>query len=218
MIDGRWAPGAMIPSEQQIAAELGVSPGTARKALDALAQESLLVRQQGRGPFVAVPEEGKLLFQFFHLMADDGERIRPDSFVHSLKAAEADARIAMRLGLRSGGKIWRIERVRLIAGKPLVSEVLAIPQSRFPAFGKLDAVPNNLYALYSSRFGITIARVAERLKAVAAGKRDAARLECTAGAPLLEVERTAFALDGTAVEWRLSRCVTEQIHYAADLR
>ena len=46
--DQVWAPGALIPSEQQIAAELGVSQGTVRKALDEMTAERLLVRRQGR--------------------------------------------------------------------------------------------------------------------------------------------------------------------------
>jgi len=48
--DGSWAPGQLLPSEPEIAAGLGVSPGTVRKALDEMSSESLLVRRQGRGP------------------------------------------------------------------------------------------------------------------------------------------------------------------------
>jgi GntR family transcriptional regulator len=218
LIDGRWPAGTMLPSEPQIAAELGVSPGTARKALDALAQEGLLVRQQGRGTFVSIPEEGKLLFQFFHLVSDRGERIIPRSVVHSLKRTRADAAARAALDLEPGGSIWRIERTRFLEDRPRVREVVAVSQSRFPGLDRLDEVPNNLYALYSLRFGTTIARAAERLKAVPANSEDAAVLQCGVGTALLEIDRTAFALDGAAIEWRASRCLTDHIHYAADLR
>ena len=46
---GRWQPGTMLPSEQELARELGVSQGTVRKALDAMTAERILVRRQGRG-------------------------------------------------------------------------------------------------------------------------------------------------------------------------
>jgi GntR family transcriptional regulator len=218
LIDGRWPPGSMLPSEQQIAAELGVSWGTARKALDSLAQERLLVRQQGRGTFVAIPEEGKLLFQFFHLVSDSGERVVPRSVVHSLTQMRPDALIRERLGVARGEKLWRIERTRYLEERPLVSEVVVAPQARFPGLNRLPDIPNNLYSLYSSQFGTTIVRAAERLMAVAAEAADAERLGCAEGAPLLEIERTAYALDGAAVEWRLSRCRTDSIHYGIDLR
>src|SRR5205085_5533250 len=55
--DGSWAPGQLLPSEPEIAAGLGVSPGTVRKALDEMSSESLLVRRQGRGTFVASHDE-----------------------------------------------------------------------------------------------------------------------------------------------------------------
>ena len=48
---GNWRPGAIIPSESDLAREFGVSPGTMRKALDLLESERVLIRRQGRGTF-----------------------------------------------------------------------------------------------------------------------------------------------------------------------
>src|SRR5919205_918574 len=53
LAEGVWQPGQLLPSEGQLAAELGVSQGTVRKALDSLTAERLLVRRQGRGTFDA---------------------------------------------------------------------------------------------------------------------------------------------------------------------
>ena len=50
--DGIWQAGQVLPSEMEIAADLGVSQGTARKALDEMESENLVVRHQGRGTFV----------------------------------------------------------------------------------------------------------------------------------------------------------------------
>ena len=49
---GEWKPGQLIPNEFEIAAEFGVSQGTARKAISELAAEGLVLRRQGRGTFV----------------------------------------------------------------------------------------------------------------------------------------------------------------------
>jgi GntR family transcriptional regulator len=35
---------------------------------------------------------------------------------------------------------------------------------------------------------------------------------------LLSIDRTAFALDGRPVEWRVSLCLTDTLHYLSDLR
>src|SRR5260370_29399260 len=90
--DGSWSSGQLLPSEPEIAAGLGVSPGTVRKALDEMSSESLLVRRQGRGTFVASHDEERILFQFFRMVSDGGERRFPESRTISLSVANADER------------------------------------------------------------------------------------------------------------------------------
>ena len=61
-------------------------------------------------------------------------------------------------------------------------------------------------------------RAREKLKAVAASKADAEALGCAEGAPLLCISRVAFDLEGNPVELRVSRCLTENVHYLSELR
>ncbi|MBO0664414.1 GntR family transcriptional regulator [Jiella sp. MQZ9-1] len=217
LIDGAWTPGSMIPSEFQLAAELGVSQGTVRKALDAMTAEHLLVRRQGRGTFVALPEESRILFQFFRLIADDGTRIFPESRVMDRQLAPASADERALLGLGIDEAVWRIDRVRSLGGTPVISEQITLPAIRFEGLAAMETIPNNVYALYSEHFGITIGKATEKLKAGAADARTAARLGCTAGDPLLVIERLATALDDTPVEHRVSYCRTANFHYRLDL-
>src|SRR3954467_10464577 len=88
--DGSWTPGQLLPREPEIAADLGVSPGTVRKALDEMSAESLLVRRQGRGTFVASHDEARILFQFFRMVSDTGVRRFPESRTISVSVAKAD--------------------------------------------------------------------------------------------------------------------------------
>lgn len=218
LIDGAWLPGQLIPSEMELAREIGVSQGTIRKALDAMTAENLLVRRQGRGTFVAEPEESRLLFQFFRLVSDDGERAFPTSRILARTTARATSAERERLQLGEAARVVRIERVRSLAGRPLVVETISLPHERFSAIEAMAEIPNNVYRLYSQSWGVTIARAAERLKAVAATPADAAELGCAAGAPLLEIARVAYDLEGHPVELRVSRCLTDGIHYASELR
>jgi GntR family transcriptional regulator len=59
LISGEWRPGEAIPSETELAARFNVSQGTVRKAINELADENLLIRQQGKGTFVASHTEEK---------------------------------------------------------------------------------------------------------------------------------------------------------------
>jgi GntR family transcriptional regulator len=216
--DGSWAPGQMLPSEPEIAAELGVSPGTVRKALDEMSSESLLIRRQGRGTFVARHDEERILFQFFRLISDNGERRFPESRTISVSVAGADASAADRLGIGAKESVITIERVRSLDDRPCIHERIVLPQSLFPGLEKIKDLPNNLYALYSANYGVTIARGTERLKAVAADSRQVELLQAKPGEPMLLIDRVALGVDGVAAEWRRSVCRTDQIHYLSDLK
>jgi DNA-binding GntR family transcriptional regulator len=50
--EGVWRPGEMLPSEKDLAAELGVSLGTVRRAVDSLEKSGIVNRVQGKGTFV----------------------------------------------------------------------------------------------------------------------------------------------------------------------
>ncbi len=218
LIDRRWPPGMLLPSEKELAAEFGVSQGTVRKVLNELAAEHLVVRHQGRGTYVAEPEEGRILFQFFRLTADDGERRLPASVVTGFSKIRADRNVRARLGLETGVRVWHIHRTRMLDDRPVIGEQLVLPASRFPDLDQLAAIPNNVYQLYATRYDTTIARAVERLKADASNADDKKVLGCKVGTPLLAIDRTAYSLDGHPVEWRLSRCLTDQFHYYSELR
>lgn len=216
--DGGWQPGQLIPNEFQLADELSVSQGTVRKALHEMTADNLLVRRQGRGTFVTSYDDERILFQFFKLTADDGTRTFPDSTVIALDSGAASAEEARSLQVEPEEPVWRLVRRRTLGERPIIIEHLCLPVSVFPNLDALGGIPNNVYGLYSARYGVTVARAVEKLKAVAATAFDARHLDCPFGMPLLEVDRLAFGLDGRAVEWRMSRCVTEEHHYLSDLK
>ncbi|UCH76116.1 MAG: GntR family transcriptional regulator [Rhodospirillales bacterium] len=217
LIAGEWRPGELLPSEFQLADRFGVSQGTVRKALDALAADNIVVRRQGRGTFVAEHDDHRALFHFFHLVGHDGARRLPESRLISVRKGLATRIEAEYLGIGHGAPVIRIRRVRSLDGQPAIAETITVPQLLFPDLADIRDVPNTLYDLYERRYGVTIARAVERLSAVAAEARDARLLAVPAGTPLLEIDRIALALDGKPVEWRLSRCLTTTHRYQVEL-
>lgn len=216
--DRTWPPGMMIPSEMELAREFGVSQGTVRKALNEMTTENLLTRRQGRGTFVSEPEDSRILFQFFRLKPDSGSPTFPISRLLSRKAGKATSDEAAALTVKPGDPVWRIARVRSFEEMAILAEAVVLPKARFPDLGEVDALPNNLYQLFSTRWGITIAQSEEQLKAVSADAGTAELLGCAPGTALLRIRRVARDLGGRAVELRLSLCRTDAIHYAVNLR
>jgi GntR family transcriptional regulator len=218
LIDGAWQPGQIIPSEMELAREIGVSQGTIRKALDVMTAENLLVRRQGRGTYVAEPGESRILFQYFRIVPDSGEASFPDSSILRWSRERANGAERESLMLPKEAAVWRIARIRNLGGVPAIAETISLSATRFTGFEAITSIPNNLYRLYSENWRITIARAREKLNAVAASRSDASALDCAEGTPLLRIVRVAFDLEGNPVELRVSRCLTNQTHYLSELK
>ena len=213
--NGTWAPGDLIPSEMKLAAELGVSQGTVRKAITELVENRVLVRKQGKGTFVANHDDDRALFHFFNITDHQGKKVLPISEILNFKQKDVSRNEAELLDLPADAKVLRLERVRLISSKPTIVETIILPADRFSGMIEMnpDELPNMLYQLYETEFGITIHSAREQLRAVSARTREARILEVDAGSPLLEIERLALTLDRVPVELRISRCSTRFHHY-----
>jgi GntR family transcriptional regulator len=212
---GDWKPGQLIPNEFEIAAQFGVSQGTARKAIGELAAEGLVVRRQGRGTFVVEHTPAHVLFRFFNIFDDAGIAVTPDSRDMTSTAAEANGEERRALGLDPGARVIRIARTRLHGGVPFIRETIALPESLFPALLDRAELPNTLYDLFQKDYRVLVMHTDDRLSAVAADDATAAALGVPQGAPLLRIARVAFGLDDTPVEWRVSLCHLDRAYYLA---
>lgn len=216
IIDGAYGPGAMLPSEVDLGAELGVSQGTARKALIELEQRGIVQRRQGRGTFVSTTTTESALFHFFRLRRKDGAECTPMRETETVKhrIATKDERQAF----DSDGKhVYEISRLRSIDGKKIIRETAVLPALLFPGIADRSPLPNALYALYQQSYGIVVARADEQLRAVLARAEDAASMDVKVGAPMIEVVRKAIDISERCVEMRVSLYVTDDLRYDLQL-
>ena len=94
LASGEWKPGAAIPAERRLSERYGTSIGTVRKAIDELCAENILIRQQGRGTFVASHNRDRMLFYFFHVVPEDGPKAYPDVELLAFTRGKADRLVA----------------------------------------------------------------------------------------------------------------------------
>lgn len=214
---GVWKPGEALPSEQALARELGVSQGTMRKVLEALTTEKLLERHQGKGTFIAENTQERALFRFFRMVRADGSRVTPDCGGETLKLRASRSVEQQQLDLRKGERVVEIRRIRLLEGKPAVRETIILPASLFPKIETRQPLPNTLYSLYQTDFGIHIVAANERLGASVADREDHKLMGAPLGAPILAISRIALSLQDLKVEWRMSRVYAPDLTYAVTL-
>ncbi len=152
--EGGLGPGDLLPTYTELAASVGVSLITVRRALDELERAGKVRRHQGLGTFVARPR----------IVTEPG---RTGSLLGTLRPGEAGPRtdsidtriLEMRRGLPSpdvasalrigpDAPVWQLRRQRLIDGQPAVAETSIIPVALAPDLDQLVSRPGgSLYDL-----------------------------------------------------------------------
>jgi GntR family transcriptional regulator len=215
-----WRPGAMIPSEIALAARYGVSQGTVRKAIDALASQAVVVRRQGRGTFVASHDLHPDQFRFLRLRRDAGsEPLAPSSEILDCARKAAPTWVTQQLGHAQREPLLFIRRRLSVDAEPVLLEDIWLPPKRFEGLTtqRLRAYRGPLYGLFDSEFGVKMVKATERLKAVSAPMSVARGLGLPVSSPLLLAQRMSVGFEGEPVEVRQGYYRTHSLHYQLEL-
>src|SRR6202163_3979899 len=169
--NGEWPPGEAIPSEMALAQRFRVSQGTVRKAIDALAAQSLVIRRQGKGTFVSThTEEKSSMFRFLRIRRNDGRDEYPQSRLLDVRRGKASAEAARLLDLKSSDPVIVLRRVRAYTDEPVVLDEITLPAALFRGLtlAKAQAYPGSMYSYFETQFGVRMLKAQERLRAVGA--------------------------------------------------
>jgi GntR family transcriptional regulator len=185
-----------LPSERQLAAELGVSRITVRKAIDGLTQTGLLVSRQGSGNFVSnrIDKNFAKLTSFSEDMRARG-RV-PRSEWRRRAEGVVSPEEALKLALSPGTQVYRMDRLRYADEQPMALEYATVVGWALPS---LDAVGESLYVALEAA-GHRPVRALQRLHALLLNPEQAELLQAKPGDAGLLVERLGYLRDGRAIE------------------
>ncbi|MGB7180650.1 MAG: GntR family transcriptional regulator [Burkholderiaceae bacterium] len=220
LVRGAYPPGTALPPEKDLAADFGISIGTLRKGVDELVSEGLLVRQQGRGTFVAVHDQDRLLYYFFHVVALDGhKKSYPLVSLNRFSRGRAEAETAAKLNLDVGDPVFRLRNVLSLDGVVVMVDDISLAAAAFPRLteARVRNRPGTLYQLYQEDYGHSVIRTSERLRAVAVPTDIAGLLKMAPASPVMMVRRVAMGYDNKPIEWRTSHIDTRLHEYINEL-
>jgi len=201
-----------LPAERQLAEAFGVSRVTARKALEHLTNHGLIHRVRGSGNYITPIEMPLSRLSGF---SEDLNRrgFHPTSrwLTRELSEARSDEQLA--LGLASGQRVARLERLRMHDDVIVSYEMSVVPEHVIPAPMEVDA---SMYD-YLARRGDMPVRALQRFKACNASADVAEKLALPRGEAVFHLTRVGYAASGAAVELTTSYCVSEYFDFVAEM-
>lgn len=198
---GKLRPGDLLPSEEELSREYGVSRMTSRQALQGLKSHGYASRHKGRGTFVTEPKVEK---DIAHLAGFTAEMralgLKATSRVLASETIPATIEIAAQLAGKVGMPTYRLRRLRFANELPVAIEEICLSLERYPGIDKLDFSRLSLYATLRERYGIRLSLADEILEARAATRHEAELLDVTPRSSLLVISRTLWSVEGQPVE------------------
>jgi GntR family transcriptional regulator len=167
--DRVYPPGAQFLTEREIAERFATSRATANKALTSLASEGLLEFRHGAGTFVrdgVLDYDLQRLVSFTDKAAAAGRR--PSTRVlafRRLRAEDAPAETAARLGAAPGDALFYLERLRLADNVPVILERRHVMARHCPGMTRADAA-GSLYAYWTRDCRLNLSGATESIRAV----------------------------------------------------
>ena len=221
LVRGRYPMGQALPAEKDLSKELDVSIGTLRKAVDELVAEGIVVRRQGRGTYVAEHDLKRLLYYFFHVVKHDvDKKANPRVELVSLNTAVATKEEASKLNIKEGAPVWRLVNCLYLEERCVMIDQITLDKKRFKNLNRAEFInrEGSIYQLYQMKYGQTVVRSSERLRASLVSKQHAEWLDIKANSPVLVIRRVALGIQDDPIEWRISTLNTNQYEYFSELQ
>ena len=217
---GLYPPGTQIPSEHELSRELEVSRVTLREALRELVRESLLVKVQGKGTFVASNPPKRLKpVRYTGFLEELQERVRKLKVTDvevTQTPATPDLKAALELDAGTSA-LTLIKRLRHIDDEPF-----SYTQNYLPTAIGLRIRVKDLYSLpllkiLQEDLKIPIVRARETIEAAPADPDTARRLGIPVLYPVLHMTRVMYTTNDRPFELVDIYYRADKYHYSVNM-
>lgn len=216
---GEFKAGELLPTEEQLCREYGVSRITLRRAVDGLVADLFVVRRQGVGTFVAGSRDA---LQSVRLRAYLEDILALDRHLRftllKTETVPASPKVAERLRIPEGAEVRYENTIILLNDQPFM-----LGEGYFPA-SLVSAIYPEDFASHEQpterilrRAGVRIASGEQNIMAAAIPEEVAAHLDLTPGTPVIAVERLYYDERGAPVAFIGGFYHPERYHLTADI-
>lgn len=206
-----------LPSEREFCERYDLSRSTVRQAFLELEKEGYIYKIHGKGTFVSPKKLNQDLIKFYSF-TDEMKKIgkTPTSKVLEFETIHCDKKLAQKMRLGAGCKVYRFVRLRLADGRPTLLETSYVPCARFPALTGELLQEQSMYDIFARRFHVDITYAEEKFQAVTTDEKTAHYLNMQHILPSLQIERFTYEKE-RLIEYTVSMARGDQFVYSIKL-
>ncbi len=187
-----WLPEQRLPSESEMVKALGVSRMTVNRALRELTSDGVLIRQQGVGTFVAPKKAHSSLFEVHNIAQEIADRgHKHTTKVVELQTVKANTDQALRLGLRTGERIFKSTLIHFENQHPIQLEQRIVNTTLAPNYVEQDFTQLTPFAYLNKVAPITEGE--HLVEAVIPNAAEAEQLAISTHQPCLQIKRRTWS-------------------------
>jgi GntR family transcriptional regulator len=199
--------GTKLPTEPDLAAQMGVSRSTLREAMRSFEAQGLLIRRQGAGTFVVgktgVFDTGIEVLESLETIAGR-LKLKISMGDSNIENIQADENLSEIFKVRKGTWLVSVNRVMHAEGRSIAFLQDILPRDVLSLKDLEAGFTGSILDMLIRRGNPPLEKSFTEINAVSAPSRVARALEIQRGDVLLMFEADLFALDGTAVDHSLS--------------
>jgi len=192
---GNWQQHSKVPSENELALEFSVSRMTARRALQELTEQGLLLRTQGAGTFVATFKSQSSLLKIRNIadeITERGHRHTAKQLV--LKSINATKEVAILLGLTTSDTVFYSEVLHFENDEAIQLEQRFVNRQLVANYLQQDFTSMTPHEYLSSEAPLTEAT--HEVEAILANTTICQLLNIDHANPCLQVKRRTWSSQG----------------------
>jgi len=192
---GEWPQNAKVPSENELTQQFDVSRMTARRALQELTEQGILVRSQGAGTFVATFKSQSSLLEIRNISDEISERGHEHKSKQLLlRSIAVTEELAILLNLKNNEHVFYSEILHLENDQPIQLEQRYVNASLVPQY-----LLQNFTELTPHEYLSSVAPLTEathEIEAILASSEICDQLDITEQVPCLQVKRRTWSKQG----------------------
>lgn len=218
-IETKYEPNHKLMSEREICQLYDVSRTTVRLALIELENLGYIYKVHGKGSFIAKrSKDRKNLVENYSFTENMKELNKtPETIIVSFERIPVNKHLNDIMDLKQNEGAYRLERIRLANGKPMMYEISFLPISVFSdlTLHKLKSKP--LYDLFNQDYKETVYYADEEFSASVMSEKEAEMLNQKNQDPCLRIQRLSYNEQEKIIEYTRSVARSDQFVYKVRL-